>query len=114
MRRLLFVLLISCTLPALAAEGPRPGNQDKPSKYDVPPPPTIAPGGSEPEVRIVNRGDQRIEEYRVNGKLYMMKVTPNNGKGKPYFLQDPEGTGYMKQVDPSQRLVIPSWVLMRF
>lgn len=106
MRRLLFVLLISCTLPALAAA----------PKYDAPAPPTIAPeaGGVEPEVRVINKGDQRIEEYRVNGKLYMMKVTPNNGKGKPYFLQDPEGSGYMKQVDPSQRVVIPSWVLMRF
>lgn len=106
MRRLTFVLLLSCAFPALAADGKLPN--------DAPPPPTIAPGagGAEPEVRVVQKGDQRIEEYRVNGKLYMMKVTP--GKGTPYFLQDPEGTGYMKQVDPSQHVVIPSWVLMRF
>lgn len=103
MRRLILLLLLSAAAPAMAGSS---ANQDAP--------PTIAPsnGAAEPEVRVVQRGDQRIEEYRLNGKLYMMKVTP--GKGTPYFLQDAEGAGQMKNVDPSQRVVVPSWVLMRF
>jgi len=103
MRRLLFLLLLSCAVPALAA-----------SSTDVPPPPTVkeSSGVADPEVRVVQKGDQRIEEYRLNGKLYMMKVTP--GQGTPYFLQDAEGSGQMQQVDPAQRVMIPNWVLMRF
>src|SRR5690606_4277499 len=38
----------------------------------------------EPDVTIRQEGDRTVEEYRVNGFLYAVNVTPN--PGKPYFL----------------------------
>ncbi|AXK39265.1 DUF2782 domain-containing protein [Crenobacter cavernae] len=111
MRRLLLIAVMALGLPALGqAAEPAP-------KTAVPPPPQVADDGSaepEPEVRIIQKGEQKIEEYRVNGKLYMVKVTP--ATGVPYYLVDEDGTGQMqrKEIDPTRRVVIPRWVLMRF
>ena len=106
MRRM-FALLALLPLSAAWAETP-------PAPATVPPPPTISDeaGTAEPEVRIIQRGDDKIEEYRLNGQLYMVKVTP--AVGFPYYLMDEEGNGNMKQVDPNRRIIIPQWVLKRF
>lgn len=45
----------------------------------------------EPEVTIIKRKEEIIEEYRLNGQLYMVKITPN--KGYPYYLIDTDGDG---------------------
>ena len=87
-----------------------------PAKPDAPPP-TIADQGQaepepEPEVRTVQKGDAVHQEYRINGRLYMVKVTPKIGP--PYYLVDEDGSGQMKEADPTNRIVIPRWVLMRF
>ena len=44
----------------------------------------------EPQITITKRGNDQVEEHRVNGKLYMMKVTPNHGV--PYYLVDDDGS----------------------
>lgn len=66
-----------------------------------------------PDIRIVKRGTTRMQEYRMNGKLYMVKVIP--AKGKPYYLVDPTGDGIMQRrgglVEP---IAVPQWVIMRF
>lgn len=86
---------------------------------DAPPPPEVTeridPGESlEPEVTIVQQGENRIEEYRVNGKLYMIKVVPR--KGFPYYLVDNDGDGELEtrrnDLDPD--IVVPRWTLFRF
>jgi hypothetical protein len=88
---------------------------------DIPPPP---PGASdqrgeeeiEPEVVIIQREDKTIEEYRVNGQLYMIKVIPKNAP--PYFLLDNDGDGNMESrlgassLEPD--IMIPRWVLFRW
>jgi hypothetical protein len=80
---------------------------------DVPPPPPMVESPDEPQVNIVARGEDRVEEYRVNGKLYMMKVTPPHGK--PYYLIDREGNGaWMRQDGVAGRLSVPMWVLGTF
>ena len=48
------------------------------------------PIGGEPDVTIVQKGDKTVEEYRLNGFLYAVKVTPK--KGKPYFLVRADGS----------------------
>ena len=87
-----------------------------PAPAVVPPPPTItedaAGAVAEPEVRIIQRGDDKVEEYRLNGHLYMVKVTPSIGF--PYYLMDDDGSGSLKQIDPNRRIIIPQWVLKRF
>lgn len=110
MRRLTALLLLLPLLPAVAAEAPT-----IPPKAVVPPPPAIRPSNAaeaEPEVRLIQKGDEKIEEYRLNGQLYMVKVTPAHGV--PYYLIDDNGSGNMRQIDPATRIVIPRWVLVRF
>ncbi len=60
----------------------------------------------EPEVTITQQGDKTIEEYRINGFLYAVKVIPK--KGKPYFLVRADGDeGFIHSGKPELR--IPSW-----
>ena len=61
----------------------------------------------EPDVTIVQKGDKTVEEYRLNGFLYAVKVTPK--KGKPYFLVRADGSdgNFIRADKPEMR--IPSW-----
>ncbi len=43
----------------------------------------------EPQVTIVKSETETREEFRIKGKLYMVKVTP--AVGKPYYLVEPPG-----------------------
>ena len=77
---------------------------------------TAGPGADpalEPQVTITKRGENKVEEYRVNGKLYAMKVTPPNGA--PYFLVDEAGNGVMSRRDSlDSGLRVPQWVIHSF
>ena len=64
-----------------------------------------APSG-EPEVTIRQEGDKTIQEYRVNGFLYAIKVTPKGGK--PYFLVRADGVAHWMRSDKPDML-IPQW-----
>lgn len=81
-------------------------------------PPSSAGGDPEaelaPEVTITERGETTIEEYRVNGQLYMIKIIPK--KGVPYYLVDSNGDGLMSQRfnDLKPGFLIPSWVILRW
>jgi hypothetical protein len=81
---------------------------------ELPPPPMTEEEEIEPEVKIIKREDKTIEEYRVNGQLYMIKVTPKNAP--PYYLIDTNGDGTMEasrtEIEPD--LMIPRWVLFRW
>jgi hypothetical protein len=70
----------------------------------------------QPEVTIIQRTDKTIEEYRVNGRLYKIKVTPK--VGPPYYLVDTNGDGSFQAVpmgnSPEPALMIPQWVLFRW
>ena len=88
---------------------------------DIPPPPPSSSDQQgqeeiEPEVVIIQREDKTIEEYRVNGRLYMIKVTPKNAP--PYFLLDNDGDGAMESrlgaSDLEPDIMIPRWVLFRW
>ncbi|MCY1289911.1 hypothetical protein D3C80_329200 [compost metagenome] len=61
---------------------------------------------AEPDVTIRQEGDRTIQEYRVNGFLYAIKVTPKNGK--PYFLVRADGdSNYIRSDNPD--MLIPAW-----
>ncbi len=70
----------------------------------------------QPEVNIIQREDKTIEEYRLNGRLYKIKVTPRNAP--PYFLVDRDGDGsfetrhFHSPLEPD--IMIPQWVLFRW
>jgi len=80
-----------------------------------PPPPPVEEGEEdlEPEVTIRQQGSKTIHEYRINGRLYMVKIVPK--KGPPYYLLDLDGDGEMDtQEDDPNGVVVPQWVLFRW
>ena len=68
----------------------------------------------EPDVTIRQEGDRTVEEYRVNGKLYKIRVIPL--RGEPYILIDQRGDGsFVPQEGPgTPGLSIPQWVIGTF
>ena len=64
-----------------------------PEKILEPPPPEAEPAVS---IRTDSSGDV-VEEYRLNGHVYMVKVRPE--KGIPYTLQDTNGDGRLDAKD---------------
>ncbi len=107
MRTLLALTLLAAT-GALAQEPPLPPNLEP-----VPDGPVV-PGDEDfqPEVTIIRRDGGTIEEYRVNGRLYMVRVVPT--KGLPYFLIDADGDGNMdtRRNDLDPDVLVPGWVIM--
>jgi hypothetical protein len=67
----------------------------------------------EPQITITKKGEMTVEEYRVGGKLYMIKITPK--RGKPYYLVDDRGDGRFARQDPMDFGVRPPmWVIKKF
>ena len=60
----------------------------------------------EPDVTIRQEGERTVEEYRVNGFLYAVKVTPKHGK--PYYLVRADGDSNFIRSDRPDML-IPAW-----
>ena len=54
-------------------------------------PPKIRNEEEPPVVSIRTEEDKTIEEYRQNGKLYMVKITPKEGVS--YYYMDLDGDG---------------------
>jgi len=112
MRSLLAAVLLCLALP-LAAQG-----QPQPQLQPVPEPPPPPPGfeldpALEPQVTIIKRGTDTVEEYRIGGKLYMIKVTPPSGT--PYFLIDERGDGkFTRQDSHDTGIRPPMWVIHSF
>ncbi len=86
------------------------------NKAVVPPPP-VQRGLSddlEPTVTIKKVDEQQVEEFRIRGKLYMMRVTPKLG-GKPYYLIDKDGSGHFEAGETySSNISVPQWVILEF
>lgn len=115
MPRLLAIILLIMSAPAWAA-GEEPAPPDLiplPEAVDVPPP--VESGQPmEPDVTVIRRGKETIEEYRINNKLYMVKIKPSIGPA--YYLVDTDGDGEMdSRRNDIQRgdngMNIPQWVL---
>ncbi|MCQ2030579.1 DUF2782 domain-containing protein [Stutzerimonas zhaodongensis] len=60
----------------------------------------------DPDVTIRQEGERTVEEYRVNGFLYAVKVIPKTGK--PYFLVRADGDSNFIRADKPDML-IPAW-----
>ncbi|TDV59849.1 DUF2782 domain-containing protein [Pseudomonas sp. LP_7_YM] len=88
-RLFLVSLTVACPLMALAEDD------------DAPSP--------EPDVTISTDGDNFVQEYKANGFVYAVKITPKYGK--PYYLVRADGTsGQFIRADQPDML-IPQWVL---
>jgi hypothetical protein len=116
MRLLSFFLLASLCTGAYALD---PAPVPPPPPLDSAPPPLPPPSANsdeavdEPQVTITKQSEQTIEEYRVGGRLFMIKVTPT--VGPTYYLVDETGDGKFTRRDSLDGGIRPPrWILFRF
>lgn len=115
--------------PAPATQPKAPAakaGSDKPTAYKpgdrqlqpIPEPPPPPPGmeldpALEPQVTIQRRGTETVEEFRIQGRLYMIKVTPAHGV--PYYLIDEGGQGeFVRRDSYDTGTRPPMWVIHRW
>jgi hypothetical protein len=109
---------ISCLLliPALCiADDPAPPADLAP----VPEPPEIPKQiqdeePMEPDITIIHKDKKTIQEFRKNGKLYMIKVIPDIGPA--YYFIDTDGDGKMdvRKNDMDNGLHINQWKILEW
>lgn len=131
LHRLTLILLLSIATPAMA-QSEQPKQAKKPSHPEnlIPlpeppelpaeladPPPHLPDIQADPEletqVTIIKRGEDIIEEHRVNGELLMIKVIPRIGP--PYYLKKNTARDYHNHpgeagIDVSP----PMWQILKF
>jgi len=97
------MILLAGSLPAqddLAKPPPIPPADAE----DVPIPPKIQEEQIVPTVTIREEEERMIEEYRLDGQIYMVKVTPRGGI--PYYYIDTDGDGKL-ELDMDQSAMNP-------
>jgi len=99
----LVLTLFSGSVPA-QDELERPPPIPPADAEDVPIPPKIQDEQIEPTVTIREEDERLIEEYRINGEIYMVKITPK--VGIPYYYIDTDGDGKL-ELDPDQQAMNP-------
>jgi hypothetical protein len=114
-RSLVAIMVLALALPIAAQTTPA---GKPPNLQPVPEPPPPPPGyeldpALEPQITILKRGTDLVEEYRVAGKLYMIKVTPAHGV--PYYMIDRQGDGKFVRDDTlGSNIRPPMWVIFSF
>lgn len=110
-RILLTSTLLFCA-SAYSAEPPSPPDAGIEPAPEPPVIPEAVESGQalEPEVTITKRGEDTVQEYRLNGRLYMVKITPSAGAS--YYLIDTDGDGQMETRQNDVRSSkVPQWVI---
>lgn len=109
-----FILLVLATSAMAAEEAPPPALIPIPEQPDIPPP--VENGQPmQPDVTIIRREKDTVEEYRINNRLYMVKIKPDIGPA--YYLTDTDGDGEMDTRSNAiergaNSMRIPQWVLL--
>ena len=103
-----FVILIWLFFPGIIFA------EDDPVPFPEPPdlPPPLESGENlDPDITIIRQGEKTIQEYRINGQLYMIKIVPD--AGPPYYLLDTDGDGNMdtRRSDLEKAVRVPQWVI---
>ncbi|MFW2440941.1 MAG: DUF2782 domain-containing protein [Arenicellales bacterium] len=76
--------------------------------------PALIEESLEPEINIQQFDNRDVQEYSINDRVYMIKITPKYGS--PYYLVDPDGTGEMEYKRDTVGLQVnpPQWTLFRW
>ena len=67
-----------------------------------------------PDITITRNKKDKVTEYRVNGKLYMVKISP---KGAPaYYMVDTDGDGQLEARHSGLQdgMNIPQWMILNW
>ncbi len=109
---LLSFLLIGSSAWAVAPQPLQPPADV--SRSELPMPEVMQGNVPGPEITITTSGGRTsVEEYRVNGRLYMIKITP--AKGFPYYLIDTDGDGDLdSRRNDLQGRPVNQWILFRW
>ena len=111
----LTAIIIALLLPFAVHAGEQKAAEKK-SKKPVQEAPKVQRGYvPKADITITEGKDRLIKEYRINGELRAIKVTPTNGF-PPYYLIDRDGTGNFFKVGPDmgEEIVIPNWILIEW
>ena len=67
------------------------------------------------EITITESKDSLIKEYRIEGQIRAIKVTPKNGF-PAYYLVDESGTGEFIKFGPDMgpEMKVPQWILFEW
>lgn len=115
------LLLIGFLLhaPLLAAQESAEPPPPPPPEADIPEPPPLPPKKEQrdlppPSVTIRREDGKTVEEYSINGNVYMVRVTPKNAP--PYMLVDMDGDGQLEKSDSEvgPHILPPHWVLFEW
>lgn len=102
---LIIALLLTYTTTAIGQdEGEPPADPAAPPPIPPPIPPKITGEQVEPSVVIRKEEDKLVEEYSINGNIYMVRVTPENGP--PYYYLDEDGDGQL-ELQPGDEALNP-------
>jgi uncharacterized protein DUF2782 len=115
MRYFLVALVLALALPAFAQSTarPRPPGTIPLDDIEAPPPIGEVDPALEPQVTTRKESEQTVQEYRLGGKLYMMRVIPANGR--PYILVDHKGDGqFARQDNLDNGVRVPQWVILEW
>lgn len=89
---------------------PPPSQSYAPSVTPPAPPDAAGDAELEPQVTIIRREDNVVEEVRVKGELQYVKVTPRHGK--PYYLiPDAGGYAFIRRDDLDIKTKPAMWML---
>ena len=103
-------------MPCFAQAPPPPPLPPPPAASTTPPPPPpdlASDADLEPQVTIIRRENDVLEEVRIQGELRFVKVTPRNGR--PYYLiPDVGGHAFLRRDSLDISLKVPMWVLFSF
>jgi hypothetical protein len=79
--------------------------------WSQPAPPLATDPDLEPQVTIIRRESETVEEVRIGGELRFVKVTPRHGV--PYYLiPDPNGQQFIRRNSLDITVRVPLWVLL--
>jgi hypothetical protein len=114
MRR--FILLSLLAFPVCAADAVDERPPELEAVPEAPEPPLPVQNGEtmEPDITIIRKGKDTIQEYRRGGRLYMIKVVP--AIGPPYYFLDTNGDGKMdvRRSDVDRENDINMWKLLEW
>ncbi|HEX6944805.1 MAG TPA: DUF2782 domain-containing protein [Casimicrobiaceae bacterium] len=111
--RLAVPALAAMTFAAVALAQPAPPPPPLPPESATTGSPSAAVAGDpelEPQVTIIRRDTETLEEVRIGGELKFVKVTPRTGR--PYYLiPDQGGRQFIRRDSLDPTLRVPMWVL---
>lgn len=97
----LAALMLAGSVFAQDGENAPPGDPE----LEKPPPlpPKVQDEQIEPTVTIRDEEERRVEEYSLNGRVYMVKVTPKGSEVSYYYI-DTDGDGTLELDERSRAL----------